>query len=142
MKGHFTQKPARGATAHFGETTYCAGRNNTQVFRARTFSPIFVPPLTRRFKSIETAVVYRPFVARGVLKKVYREFPTRSRRGRKRHSDFKAAGKLAYSENGTRVGPSTMQACRGCPAMGAAMSGSYGRMLERAWRAGAPCKPC
>ena len=26
--------------------------------------------------------------------------------------------------------------------MGAAMSGSYGRMLERARRAGAPCKPC
>ena len=26
--------------------------------------------------------------------------------------------------------------------MGAAMSSSYGRMLERAWRAGAPRKPC
>ena len=35
-----------------------------------------------------------------------------------------------------------MQACRGCPVMGAAMSGSYGRMLERARRVGAPCKPC
>jgi hypothetical protein len=37
---------------------------------------------------------------------------------------------------------STMQACRGCPVMGAAMSGSYERMLERARRAGAPRKPC
>ena len=35
-----------------------------------------------------------------------------------------------------------MQACRGCPVMGAAMSGSHGRMLERARRVGAPCKPC
>jgi hypothetical protein len=34
-----------------------------------------------------------------------------------------------------------MQACRGCPVMGAAMSSSYGRMLQRARRAGAPRKP-
>jgi hypothetical protein len=55
---------------------------------------------------------------------------------------LKVAQRPAYCQNGTHVGPSTMQACRGCPVMGAAMSGSYGRMLERARRVGAPCKPC
>jgi hypothetical protein len=56
-------------------------------------------------------------------------------------STRRPARRAAYNENVTRVGPSTMQACWGCMAMGAAMCGSYGRMLERAQRAGAPRKP-
>ena len=42
-----------------------------------------------------------------------------------------------YSQNVTRVGPSTMQACRGCPVMGVAMFSSTGTLIgptiSRVW---------